>query len=129
MTVEEIMTADPVVLTPEDSVSRAGQIMRDRDIGFLPVVRDRESMTLVGLVTDRDITLRHVAENHWVDCAVETHMTGRGLFTATPHDDVRDVISLMEEHGVSRLPVLDAHHRVMGVVSRGDVLRARKGEA
>ena len=62
MKASDIMTSNPEVVTPAESVVHAAEIMRDCEIGFVPVVADRESMRLLGVITDRDIAVRHVAE-------------------------------------------------------------------
>ncbi|MBI2186078.1 MAG: CBS domain-containing protein [Acidobacteria bacterium] len=62
MKVRDIMTPDPEVVTPEEPISRAARIMRDYDVGIVPVVGDSESRNLVGVITDRDIACRHVAD-------------------------------------------------------------------
>jgi len=62
MKARDLMTPHPETVTPEDVISRAAQIMRDRGIGSVPVVTDRDQNRLQGIITDRDIVLRHVAE-------------------------------------------------------------------
>ncbi len=64
MKAQDIMTRNPDVLTPDEPVSRAAQLMRDRNVGIVPVVEDKSSMKLCGVITDRDIAIRHVAEGH-----------------------------------------------------------------
>jgi len=67
MKAREMMTSHPEVVTPKDPISRAAGIMRDRDIGMVPVVDDTSRMSLVGVITDRDIAVRHVADGHTGD--------------------------------------------------------------
>src|SRR6266550_6970107 len=74
MKARDIMTPDPEVVTPEQSISCAAQIMRDCDVGVVPVVNN-DGRTLIGLITDRDIAVRHVADGHAGDCTVGAHMT------------------------------------------------------
>ena len=75
MKAHEIMTSKPEVVTPNDPISRAAQIMRDKDVGLVPVVRDTSSMMLEGVITDRDVAVRHVADRHTNDCSVGSHMS------------------------------------------------------
>jgi CBS domain-containing protein len=117
----DIMTSNPEVVTPAESVVQAAAIMRDREIGFVPVVSDRDSMRLLGVITDRDIAVRHVAERHTRDCSVEDHMTADGLATATPDMDLNDVYELMEQQQVRRIPVTDDDGRIVGVIAQADV--------
>jgi CBS domain-containing protein len=69
-------------------VLRAAEIMRDHDIGAVPVVDSRETMVLVGVITDRDLALRHVAAAHHHDCPVADHMTSDFPVTVRPDADV-----------------------------------------
>ncbi|HUF27005.1 MAG TPA: CBS domain-containing protein [Gemmatimonadaceae bacterium] len=62
MKARDIMTRDPAVVTPDEPVSRAAELMKQRDIGMIPVVNDRSHMRLEGVLTDRDIAIRFVAE-------------------------------------------------------------------
>ena len=78
MKAHEIMTPRPEVVTSKDPVSRAAAIMRDRDVGVVPVVRDTSSMVLEGVIRDRDLAVRHVADKHTNDCPVGSHMGGVG---------------------------------------------------
>jgi CBS domain-containing protein len=116
----DIMTSNPEVVTPVESVVHAAEVMRDCEIGFVPVVSDRDSMRLLGVITDRDIAVRHVAERHTRDCSVQDHMTADGLATATPDMDVNDVYELMEQQQVRRIPVTE-NGRIVGVIAQADV--------
>lgn len=129
MKVREIMTREPSVMTPEEPVSRAGQIMREWNVGLVPVVADRENMRLLGVITDRDIALRHVAANHWIDCAVEAHMTDGELWVADEGQEVKQVLDLMMEHHVRRVPVVEGNRKVVGIVSLTDVIRRMGADA
>lgn len=129
MKVREIMTREPSVMTPQEPVSRAGQIMRERNVGLVPVVSDRDNMRLLGVITDRDLALRHVAANHWIDCAVEAHMTDGDLWVAEEEEDVELVLGLMMEHHIRRLPVVEGNRKVVGIISLTDVVRRMGSEA
>ena len=120
MKARDIMTSDPEVITPQESVVTAAEIMRDREIGFVPVVDDRETMQLLGVITDRDIAIRHVAERHTRDCSVQDHMTTDRLATVTPDMEVEDVYDLMEAEQVRRIPVTESG-RIVGVIAQADV--------
>jgi CBS domain-containing protein len=120
MLVNEIMTPTPRVVTPNDPISHAAQIMRDLDVGCVPVVDDRAHMHPVGVITDRDVVVRCVAERHFRDCRVGDHMTEAGLDTVSPASDVVEVIRLMERDQVRRVLVTDAG-RLVGIVSQADL--------
>lgn len=121
MKAREIMTPDPDVVTPEAPISRAAQIMRDRNVGVVPVVSDTDSMGLMGIITDRDITVRHVADSHIEDCTVATHMTRDAIETVEEDDDVATVLEAMKRREVRRLPVTNKKGRLIGIVAQADI--------
>lgn len=120
MKAREIMTRDPQVVTADDPVSRAAEIMRDIDVGIVPVVDDRSSMRLRGVITDRDIAVRHVAERHQQDCRVGDHMTGGRLDTVDPDADAHEVTERMRRDQVRRIPVVEGD-RLVGIIAQADV--------
>lgn len=128
MKARDLMASNPEVLVPEDSVGHAASVMKNMGIGALPVVEDRSGMRLTGILTDRDITLRHVAESHGDDCEVQRHMTGGegpSEFAAVqPGDGVETVMELMVENKVRRVPVIaNEGEELVGIVALADIAR------
>lgn len=131
MKARELMTSNPEVVTPDEAVSHAARMMKELDVGAMPVVEDTSRMRLIGILTDRDLAVRHVAEGHAEDCPVRHHMTRRSdpehFFTARPEDTAEYVMELMARHKVRRIPVVDrgdgAEDRLVGVVALADVAR------
>lgn len=121
MKARDLMTENPEFVTPDDSVSRAAQIMRDIDVGGVPVVDDPGSRRLQGLITDRDIAVRHVAEGHQQECRVRDHMTSGRLDSVRPDADEQEVLDLMGRHQVRRIPVVDDGDRLVGIIAQADV--------
>jgi len=120
MKARELMTSNPECVTRDDTITRAAEIMRDVDVGIVPVVDDRHSMRLVGLITDRDITVRHVAGDNDRDCRVADHMTTGRLFTVSPDDDANDVLKRMKAEQVRRIPVTEGD-RLVGIIAQADI--------
>jgi CBS domain-containing protein len=120
MKVRQIMTPDPQAVTPDETVSRAARIMRDLDVGIVPVVQDQNSRKLRGVITDRDIAVRHVADGHNGDCRVGDHMS-EDITRATPDDDVDDLMRQMQTRQIRRVPVVDADERLVGIVAQADI--------
>ncbi len=120
MKAQEIMTRDPAFVTPEEPVSRAAEIMRELDVGIVPVVDDANGRTLRGVITDRDIAVRHVADHHTQDCRVADHMSERVL-TAAPDDDVNAVMQRMKEEQVRRIPIVGDDNQLLGIIAQADV--------
>jgi CBS domain-containing protein len=129
MKARDIMTEHPQAVTPTDLLSHAAALMRDGDVGFLPVVDDRTSRRLVGVITDRDITVRHVADAHSDECVIKQHMTGDRLATVRPDADTREIHRLMIERQVRRIPGVDADGHLLGVVAQADVATKEQRDA
>lgn len=127
MKAREIMTSNVECVTRQDSLSRAAQIMRDADVGAVPVVDDRQSMRLVGVITDRDIAVRHVAGDNSTDCCVGDHMSTGRLHTVSPDADVKDVMRTMKAEQVRRVPVTEGD-RLVGIIAQADIATSRVGE-
>lgn len=121
MKAHEIMTSKPEVVTPQDPISRAAQIMRDKDVGLVPVVRDTASMVLEGVITDRDVAVRHVAERHTNDCSVASHMSREHISAVDQSDDVQTVLATMERAEVRRVPVTDKGGKLVGIIAQADI--------
>jgi CBS domain-containing protein len=120
MKARDIMSSDLECVTREDSLQQAARLMRDNDIGALPVVEDTRSMKLVGVITDRDIAVRHVAEDNDPDCKVGDHMSSGTVYSVSPDDDVDSVTRTMESHQVRRVPVVEGD-RVVGMIAQADI--------
>ena len=117
---QDIMTKDPFCGMPTDSVLIA-QLMRDRDVGAVPICESHETMRLVGIVTDRDLALRVVAagcdpKSTWV-----RDVMTREVFTCRPEDDVQKALELMERRQVRRVPIVDRENRIVGIIAQADV--------
>jgi CBS domain-containing protein len=121
MRARELMTPRPEVVTPNDPVERAAEIMRDLDVGFVPIVDDRGSMKLRGVITDRDITVRHVAAGHARDCTIDQHMTADQIATVRPDAELKQVADVMQRAQVRRVPVVEADGRIVGVIAQADI--------
>ena len=125
MKVREAMTRDVRVASPDESILDAARVMADIDAGVLPV---GENDRLVGMITDRDIAVRGVAEGRGPDTPVRELMSD-GIVCARAGEDVHEVALRMSKEQVRRLPVLDDNDRLCGIVSLGDLARESRGEA
>lgn len=121
MKARDIMTGNPRCVTADDTITRAAEIMRDTDVGIVPVVEDSGTMRLAGVVTDRDIAVRVVAEGRGSNVNVRDIMSSR-LATVRPDDDLDRVTELMKTEQVRRIPVVDGD-RLVGIIAQADVAR------
>jgi CBS domain-containing protein len=115
MNIRDVMTTNPRTVSPSDTIQNAARIMRDEDTGAVPVV---ENGRPVGMVTDRDIVVRAVA-NGELNRPVRDVVSG-SLITADPDMSAREAAELMSEHQIRRLPVVE-NDRLVGIVSLGDL--------
>ncbi|HEX8628014.1 MAG TPA: CBS domain-containing protein [Catenuloplanes sp.] len=116
-TVRDVMTAEPLTLDAGETLVAAARQMRDADVGDVIVT---EQGTVKGIVTDRDITVRGVAEALDPSAATLSQIVTRDLVTVRPDDDLQAAADLMRTYAVRRLPVVDDGDLV-GVVSLGDL--------
>jgi CBS domain-containing protein len=121
MKAKDMMTTNPSVVTPDMPVQEAARLMQREDTGVLPVVESKQSLRLIGMLTDRDITLRVVAEGK-VSAQVSDAMS-TGVQSARPDDDAKDVMALMAREQVRRIPIVDEQGMVVGIVSQADIVR------
>jgi CBS domain-containing protein len=117
MQVCEIMRHHPVVCFPEDTAEVAARTMREQGVGILPVVRKGSGGKLVGVVTDRDICLRVVAEGRDPQKVRVAECMTSSPVCCGPRDDVHFAMLLMREHQVRRIPVVDADYHIGGMLS------------
>jgi CBS domain-containing protein len=120
--VREVMTARPRTLKASDGVVDAARLMRDDQVGSLPVV---ENGRLIGMITDRDIATRVVAEGAEVESTEVGSVYTREPVTVAPDDDLDEALRLMARHQVRRLPVVEGD-RLIGIVTQADVAREEK---
>src|SRR5438309_5390012 len=110
MKISELMTRNPCTVTPDTPVSEAARLMKEEDVGLVPVVERvggaETRGRLVGVVTDRDIAIRNVAEGRSSDAPVSEVMSG-GVVTCGPDDSVDVAMELMGREQVRRIPIVD----------------------
>ena len=120
-TCRDLMTKEPFCCTASESVQRVAQLMQDQDVGSIPVCDGPDSKLLIGIVTDRDLVLKIVAQGrHPASIPVGDVMT-RQIFSCHPDDDLEGVLESMERHQVRRIPVVDQQNRLVGIVAQADI--------
>ena len=114
--ISEVMSSDVQTISPDATIEEAAQEMRDGDFGLVPVAEDEE---LLGVITDRDIAIRAVAEGRDPSTPVREIMSEEVVW-ASEDDSVEDAARIMSDHQIRRLPVVDAEQHLVGIVSLGD---------
>ena len=122
--VRDVMTSNPCSIDADKSVAYAAKMMREEDVGLAPIV---EAERLVGMLTDRDITVRVVAEGKDPEqVKVRDVASSSQLVTVSPQQDLDEALRMMAKHQVRRLPVVEEDGKLVGVVAQADV--AREGD-
>ena len=118
---KEVMTKNPVCCVPDDLVAKAAELMKSENIGSIPVIENEQTHKLIGIVTDRDLALKIVAERRDVKSTkVEAVMT-RKVVTCRAEDDLQKALDAMSEHQLRRIPVVDNDNQVVGIIAQADV--------
>jgi CBS domain-containing protein len=121
MKIQDVMTPNPMCCMPEDAATRAARIMRELNVGIVPVVKSPTDRRLVGVVTDRDLCLGVVAmDQHPQTVPVQQCMT-TNMIACQPGEDIQRAADLMKEHQVRRIPVINPHGILCGMVSTADL--------
>lgn len=128
MTCKDVMTADPKCCVPDDSVARAAEIMREKDVGPVPVVSDRTEKRLAGIVTDRDIAIKVVAAGRDPRSTRVGEVMSKDVITCCAEDDYAQALHAMARHQVRRIPVVNDDGSLAGIISQADVARQSSEE-
>jgi CBS domain-containing protein len=121
--IRDVMTSNPCSIDADKSVAYAAKMMRDEDVGLAPIV---EGDKLVGMLTDRDIAIRVVAEGKDPEQVKARDVASKQVVTIDPHQDLDEALRIMAKHQVRRLPVVEEDGKLVGVVAQADV--AREGD-
>ena len=122
-TVREAMTSNPKSVQTGAAVVEAARIMRDEDVGVVPIV---DGQRLVAVITDRDITIRVVAEARDPQTTTVDEVASKDLATVDPQQELDEALRLMAQHQVRRIPVVEEDGRLVGILAQADV--AREGD-
>ena len=125
MKISEVMTTDVETIGANQTAREAASFMLRADAGSIPVC---EGDRVIGMITDRDIAVRGIAEGRGPDTPVSELMSD-GVVCAREDEDIQTVAQRMSEEQIRRIPVLDADDKLCGIVSLGDLARETRGEA
>ena len=118
--VRELMTPDPEHLSADDTLVTAAQLMRDADVGSLPICDADGQVT--GIVTDRDIVVKSIADGGDPSSATVGSIASEMVYTVGPDDQIENALTVMEDHQVRRLPIVE-NGRLVGMLAQADVAR------
>jgi CBS domain-containing protein len=117
----EVMTKNPVCCLPTDLVSKAAELMKSKDIGPVPIIENEQTRKLVGIVTDRDLALKIVAEGRDPKSTKTEAVMTRKVVTCRAEDDLQKALDAMSSHKLRRIPVVDNDNAIVGIIAQADV--------
>ena len=121
MKVKDLMTQKPACATPDMDLSKVAKLMDEHKVGSIPVVENKDNLKVVGVVTDRDIATRAVAQGKNPLQMKAMDIMSSPVVLVKPDDDVQDVAQLMQKHMVRRVPVIDEAGKICGMVAQADI--------
>lgn len=117
----DIMTKNPVYALPDDTVEKVAQLMKKQDVGPVPVVDNDRTKALAGIVTDRDLALKVVAEGRNPQTTKVEEVMTRRLITCHADDDAESAMKAMAQYQLRRIPVVEDGNTLVGIISQADV--------
>ena len=121
MKCNDVMTQDPECSLPDELVMDVAQLMLDQDIGSIPIIEDEQTKKLIGIVTDRDLALKIVAEGRDPRSTKVSEVMTRQVVTCFVDDDVQKAFDAMAEHQLRRIPVVDKNEHIVGIIAQADI--------
>jgi len=117
----EVMTKNPVCCLPSDTVSTVAGLMKSKDIGPIPIIDNEQTRTLVGILTDRDLAVKIVADGRNPKSTKAEEVMTREVVTCHAEDDLQNALDAMSGHKLRRIPVIDNNSRIVGIIAQADV--------
>ena len=117
-TIREVMTSSPCTIDADKDIAYAAKMLRDEDVGVAPIV---EGDQLVGVLTDRDIAIKVVAEGRDPQTTKVRDIASKDIVTIDPQQNLDEALRLMARHQVRRLPVVEEDGKVVGIVAQADI--------
>jgi CBS domain-containing protein len=118
--IRDAMTSNPTTVEPSTTVQEAARTMKSEDVGSLPIV---EGDRLVGVVTDRDLAIRILAEGKGLDTTVG-EIASKDVVTVDPQQSIEEAGRLMAQHQIRRLPVTEEDGKLVGILAQADVAQS-----
>lgn len=128
MKARDIMSRNPACVTPDAPLAEAARLMKTENVGAIPVVESTASHRLVGVITDRDIAIRAVAEGRDGGKTSVEHIMTSDVRSCAPDDSVGDVMEVMGREQIRRIPVVDERGFLVGIVAQADLVLESKDD-
>ncbi len=120
-TCSDVMTRNPVCAQPEDTVVNVARLMKEKDIGPVPIVEDKTSKKLLGIVTDRDLAIKVVAAGRDPKTTLVKDVMTKVVITCRADDDIETTLDAMSQNQLRRILVVDDGNMLVGIIAQADV--------
>lgn len=120
-TCSDVMTKNPVCALSGDTVANVAQLMKERDIGPVPIVEDKISKRLIGIVTDRDLALKVVADGRDPNTTMVRDVMTSDVVTCREDDEIETALDAMSSHQLRRILVVDRDDNLVGIIAQADI--------
>lgn len=120
-TCSDVMTRNPVCAQPEDTVVNVARLMKEKDIGPVPIVEDKVSKKLLGIVTDRDLAIKVVAAGRDPKTTLVKDVMTKVVITCRADDDIETTLDAMSQNQLRRILVVDDGNMLVGIIAQADV--------
>ena len=117
----EVMTKNPVFCLADDNVETAAGVMKEEQVGPVPIVENEDSLKVIGIVTDRDLVLRVLAEKRDPKKTTLGEVMTKKLVSCKESDDLESAMKAMSDHQIRRIPVVDGKNRLVGIIALADL--------
>jgi CBS domain-containing protein len=117
----DVMTRNPVYARPDDTVASVARLMKENDIGPVPIVDDNSSKRLVGIVTDRDLAIKVVAAGRDPQTTPVKEVMTTNVITCRNDDDIETALDAMSTQQLRRIPVVDDRNMLLGIIAQADI--------
>ena len=117
----DVMTRNPVCAQPDDTVASVARLMKENDIGPVPIVGDHNSKKLVGIVTDRDLAIKVVAAGRDPQTTPVREVMTTNVITCRDDDDIETALDAMSTQQLRRIPVVDDGNMLLGIIAQADI--------
>ena len=121
MKCNEVMTKNPLCCLPNDGVTKAAQLMKSENIGSIPVIENDQTKKLVGIVTDRDLTLKIIADGFDANSTKVDAVMTRNVVTCRADDNSQKALDAMSKYQLRRIPVVDDDNNIVGIIAQADM--------
>jgi CBS domain-containing protein len=119
--IKKVMTKNPFCCLPNDFVVNVAKMMKREDIGAVPVIDNVQTRNLVGIVTDRDLAVKVVAEGRNAKSTKVVEVMTEKVISCQAEDDLQKALDAMSEHQIRRIPIVDKDNKIEGIISQADM--------